>query len=566
MKNRAKLFPLLIATVLLAAAPAFAGGPLVVFEPTGTPIVYDTTGTFTAFPVPFNPDLGGLGTLSNAEAVAFTEELFQTWQNIPTSSIAYANGGPLAFDVDTVAEFVDVFFNPFISPIIFDEDGTLFDALGFPPGVIGFAGPQFLFFTGTDVVIFNGIAALNGRFLDGIDTPPTNFELTLDQFKGAFFHEFGHFSGLDHSQVNGIKFFIPSDNPGNPVRPLSGQFVETMFPFLATAEQRTPHADDIAHISALYPGPGATSFFAPDGIPRFTPPRGGPGGQKGADRGAILGEVFFADGLTPLQGINVIARNVHDPFNDAVAFVSGSLFSGNQFSVDFGFPGLGPPDLIGFYALNNLTPGARYQVEIEEINSAFTGGSSVGPQSPPLNIIPGGGGFIRLDSFNNGESGSSLTDQERAANAVPVFAGLAVGDINLVINDIGPDPNEPNDSFSDATTAFVGFLSSGTIIHPTGDVDFYTFTLTEETDVVIETLPFTTGAVTDTTLGLFDSTMALVEVDDDDGLDTLSKIVRTLAAGDYFVVVATFANLSFDGSVDADDTGIGFYLLSITAP
>ncbi len=86
MKNRAKLFPLLIATVLLAAAPAFAGGPLVVFEPTGTPIVYDTTGTFTAFPVPFNPDLGGLGTLSNAEAVAFTEELFQTWQNIPTST------------------------------------------------------------------------------------------------------------------------------------------------------------------------------------------------------------------------------------------------------------------------------------------------------------------------------------------------------------------------------------------------------------------------------------------------------------------------------------------------
>lgn len=395
---------------------------------------------------------------------------------------------------------------------------------------------------------------------------PGNGELSLNAFKGVFVHEFGHFSGLDHSQVNGIKFFISFDNPGNPVLPLDGRFVETMFPFLATAEQRSPHRDDIAHMSALYPAAGATSVFTPDGINRVTPPRGGPGGQTSAPQGAVMGEIFFSDGLTPLQGINVIARNVRDPFGDAVGFVSGSLFSGNQFSIDFGFPGTGPADLIGFYVLNNLTPGARYEIEIEEINSSFTGGSSVGPQSPPLNIIPGGGGFFRLDSFNNAESGSSLTDNPRASNAVPVFAGQAVGGIDLSINNIGPDPNEPNDTMGDAAPVSVGSVTQGTIIHPTGDVDFYSFTLAETTTVVIQTLPFTTGAVTDTTLGLFDSAGGPLALDDDSGLGRLSRIEATLAPGTYFVAVATFPDFTFDQTIDADNTSIGFYLLSVTAP
>ena len=552
-----------VLTALLVTTASYAGGPLFIFEPTGAPIVWDTNGVFSPFPVPFNPDQGGLGNLTNAEAVAFTQELFQTWEDIPTSSIAYQNAGQLVVDVATPSDFFATISNPFITPIIFDEDGSLFAALGFPPGVIGFAGANFLNFDGTDGFIFNGLAALNGAFLDG---NPANGELSINQMKAAFFHEFGHLSGLDHSQVNGIKFFIPSDNPGNPVQPLDPASVETMFPFLTTGEGRTPHTDDIAHISALYPAAGATSIFSPDGINRFTPPNAGKGGRGSfTDRGAIMGNIYFSDGMTPLQGINVIARNVDDPFNDAVAFVSGSLFSGNQFSVDFGFPDVGPSDLIGFYVLNNLTPGARYKVEIEEINSAFTGGSSVGPQSPPLNIIPGGGGFIRLDSFNNRESGSSLTDQPTSANAVAVHAGRAVGGIDLLINDIGPDPNEPNDNFGAATAASVGFLSSGTIIHPTGDVDYYTFTLTQATDVVITTLPFTTGAVSDTTLGLFDNGGVLLAVDDDSGLGTLSQITETLSPGTYFVAVATFPDFSFDKTIDADNTSIGFYRLSITS-
>lgn len=110
MKNHARLFTLFVISFLLAAAPAFAGGPLAVFEPTGTPIVWDTAGVipppFTRpFPIEFNPDLGGLGTLTNPGAVALTEELFKTWEDIPSSSIAYARGASLSVDVATPGIF-----------------------------------------------------------------------------------------------------------------------------------------------------------------------------------------------------------------------------------------------------------------------------------------------------------------------------------------------------------------------------------------------------------------------------------------------------------------------------
>lgn len=177
---------LLVLLTLLVALPAFAGGPILVFEPTGVPVVYDVTGQFSPFPAPFNPDQGPLGVLSNAEAVALTGELFQTWEDIPSSSIAYANTGQLPFDVNSVGGLIAVLSSPFVSPIVFDADGSIFDAIFGPgSGVIGFAGPNFI---NLDIAeprayIFNGVAVLNGRFLDG---DPNNRELsTLDP--GTYF-------------------------------------------------------------------------------------------------------------------------------------------------------------------------------------------------------------------------------------------------------------------------------------------------------------------------------------------------------------------------------------------
>ena len=51
--------------------------------------------------------------------------------------------------------------------------------------------------------IVEGLAFLNGKWIDGNDNPPSgNYELSLDDFEAVFVHEFGHFAGLDHTQAH----------------------------------------------------------------------------------------------------------------------------------------------------------------------------------------------------------------------------------------------------------------------------------------------------------------------------------------------------------------------------
>ena len=94
---------------------------------------------------------------------------------------------------------------------------------------------------------------MNGLFQDGNGAPVQ--DLTAAEFNATFVHEFGHFSGLDHSQVNWECGFGPcgTDN-------LAG--LPTMFPFLVTAQQGTLSIDDIGWISKLYPAGGAGGFNA----------------------------------------------------------------------------------------------------------------------------------------------------------------------------------------------------------------------------------------------------------------------------------------------------------------
>lgn len=565
--------------LLFMTSASWAGGPLAVFEPTGEPFRWDTSA-----PVVWNPDQGGLGLLTNAQAIGFTSALFQTWEDIPTANIEYAAGTTLPVDVDTIGELLAVFDDPSVTPIVFDEDGSLFDAIFGPnSGVLGFAGPNFLGLGGGgEPTIATGLAALNGAWLDG---DPANGELSPTVFGAVFFHEFGHMSGLDHSQVNGLKFIVPSDTPGNPVKQIDPEYVETMFPFLVTGAQGTPHRDDIAHISALYPDNGATSIYGPADT------------ADGAAYGVITGNIAFADG-SPIQGMNVIARNVNDKFGDAVAFVSGSTFSGNQFSEDFNppfdlgggaigpwfdlgpFSGLGPTENIGFYVLNNLQPNGRYKIEVEEVQTAFTGGSSVGPQSPPLEINPGdGGGFLQLDAWNNNESGSSQTDNPRASNAVKVRGGQISSGYDIYLNDAYPDPNEPNENINSATTLTLEIPTSGTMIHPTGDVDVYTFSLGAPTEVIIET-DFQSAACcfneVDTIMLLLDGNgLPLLLGDDDDVGGGFSKIEVELPAGTYYLKVSTFPDLiaeAFLGPIgpivlptNYSTASIGVYSVSVKA-
>src|SRR5437762_928671 len=305
----------------------YAGGPLTVGGPaegvSGVPLLWDNTKPIAyrvdGGPLSQQPN-GGPVIIDNPTSVTRVNKLFAYWSAVPTASLSFTNAGgllavgsfPANGDVKSVNDFLAVAGDVTgqapdpnscngggQSPIMFDADGSIFDGLGLPPEVIGFAF-QCAFNPTTGKIISAG-AILNGRFQDVINNPNAgNFELTAAEFDQAFTHEFGHFIGLGHSQINvdvllnAIKTGVPTcstdDNAGMPL----------MFPVLGLCTARTTAGlpilavDDAAWISKLYP----VTSPPPVGKTSFN-----------LAYGTISGTVFFSDGVTPAQGVNVIARN-----------------------------------------------------------------------------------------------------------------------------------------------------------------------------------------------------------------------------------------------------------------
>ena len=118
-------------------------------------------------------------------------------------------------------------------------------------------------------------------------------------------HEFGHYSNLAHTAVNGQIVLLPATPPSGPSPnntfgdPSPSTQIETMYPFYFGAGPGTasPHHDDI--VDPLRPLPGAVFLDR--------------------HRHASAGTIFGSNGTTRLSGVNVIARNVANPFDDAVA-------------------------------------------------------------------------------------------------------------------------------------------------------------------------------------------------------------------------------------------------------
>lgn len=399
---------------------ASAGGPLFVGSPTvgtdGQPLRWNP-----ASPVSYRVDGGALGTLANAAAVSRVQSMFAAWQNVSTASISYANAGSIQSagsftdgDISTAAEFAAVAADCDAgnqTPIIFDANGSMFQQLGLPAGVIGFAGACDSI-TGNQIV--SAMAAMNGAFIDGNQS---NFELTSFEFDQAFTHEFGHLSGLDHSQIN-VEVLNGQPN-GCSQDNLAG--LPLMFPFLF-CQARQPAfpilaPDDIAWISELYPEPSHIT-----------------------SHGFIEGTITFSDGITHAQGVNVIARAIDNPstatINEsrrtAFSVVSGYLFTGLPGQTVTG-DNPGSPfgsrntAFIGTYRIP-VTPGT-YRVEVESIHPAFAGGSSVGPLNFPI-PSPGPKEF-----WNNGES---ATDAPASFNDIVVTAGQTVSNINIILNGTPP--------------------------------------------------------------------------------------------------------------------------------
>jgi hypothetical protein len=391
MKTLQRRFVLAIALVgaVASSRPALAGGPNLKCG-SGIAVLWPNGGTN----VPFNPDRGHLGPLDNAAAVAAVEAAFRAWQDVPSATVSYVNAGPLPVDVDITN------FQPFIFPdapdglsaILFDDTGEIFDFLfGFDSGVLGVAGPEWF---DADAIpctfgtITEGVALLNGpAFADAVAA------------RDVMVHEFGHYSGLAHTSVNGqnVAFGDPSGPDPFSFGAAGPTDVETMYPFYLGPGSGTASLakDDIATISTFYPEP---SFFG--------------------TTGAIAGTVRAPNGTSKLTGIDVVARNLADPIGDAVSALSG----------DLAFDDSATDPRAGTYALHGLTPGAQYAVYVDGI---LDGGFTTTPHR-----IPG------PEEFWNGASESTDPASDDPSDLVPVasVAGATANGIDIAINRPAPGP------------------------------------------------------------------------------------------------------------------------------
>ncbi|MFQ5766925.1 MAG: hypothetical protein ACE5ID_02955 [Acidobacteriota bacterium] len=410
----------------LASGDLFAGGPALA-RTGGGPVVYPNGGR----QIPYNPDQGGLGPFTAAEALALVRQAFDQWENIPTASATFVDAGLLAQDVDG-GNFQSLLFSTApdgLNPVIFDDDGAIFTSLfGSGSAVLGVAFPEW--FSRDAGIILESLALFNGQF-ETLGFPPS-------EMLSIMVHELGHFSGLTHSVVNNQIARLADETgptPFDTFPPISLMgLIETMSPrAFINGGQATPHRDDQAAFSFLYPAPG---FFA--------------------DSGALQGTILGPDGQTPLNGVNVIARNIAAPFTDAVSAISGNLAG----------TGAASDPLAGFFRIDGLTPGATYAVYADEIEDS-------GFAVPALSPLPG------PEEFYNGPQESADPGTDDPSQFVPLVpvAGTPLTGIDITLNRLAPGPikltrNSTQQLFLPFPFSFCGQSFGSLFVSSNGNITF----------------------------------------------------------------------------------------------
>lgn len=386
-----------VATSLLALAcaltAAVAGGPLNIFDPASrTPYAWPAGDT------PVYLDMGSLGQLTNEEADSMVAASLAQWNAVPTASFHAVVAGDFASiglpDI-TAENIFDVLgaWNGGGIHIVYDADGSIHNALLGYAGVLGFTLTEYL--DDDSPAMLEAIIVLNGAWVS--DAPTA--DIAMSSYGGVVTHEFGHAINLAHSQTNGQIYFFyePYVGPEGCVDPYAsvpnpGQ-IETMYPLInvwgtGPDVSTVDHLDDIAAFSDIYPDadwPDSHGTIA--GSIRV--PSVGPHGNE-------------------VTGVNVIARNVADPFSDAISGMSGAYTQGAA-GAD------------GRYTFHGLTPGASYVLYVDGI---WAGAFS----TPYPTVLPG------PEEYYNGtlESGDGMKDDRCAYTAIPVAAGRsAIADVTF---------------------------------------------------------------------------------------------------------------------------------------
>ncbi len=369
---------------------AIAGGPLYTYDPANRiPYAWNMASWPNGL-VPIYTDLGSLGPLTNEQARSLVVNAAWEWSSVPTSSFRAVVAGDFASlglgDITSanIGSIIGTFNGGGIH-VVYDDDGSILsNYFGVPPtSVLGITDIEDVAADSAEVLEAYMVLSGPGVRLD--DPNGTGFA-------GVVTHEMGHALNLAHSQANGAT--LPSTDLDPPQPPGCGApwtgapndtQCETMYPFItpepgATGEfmASVHQLDDKAALSDIYPALG---------WPQAT--------------GTIRGQILDSSG-NPVIGINVIARNVADPFHDCTSYISGQVSKGDA-----------GPD--GSFVINGLTPGAGYVLYVDQLTS---GAFSV----PTPIVLPG------PEEYFNGamESANGATDDRCAWSPVVVTAGAPV--------------------------------------------------------------------------------------------------------------------------------------------